>query len=113
MRDDDAQELEPVLFAQFGECDLGCWIDGSKGLSGALLRLADLLDLAGLGLEIAGRLRSSDSDKAALNLIREGIHVLQSHTEDGFVWSYYNGQLLLLTQEDAELVSLDCVGDST
>jgi len=76
--------------------DLGCWIDGARGLQDSMAKLADLIAPICPEGELVRALRTNDlSDDH--EEIREATEWLQSCTDDGLSWEWDSGDLILVS----------------
>ena len=89
--------------------DAGCWADGAGGHAHIRARLAVLVanvwnaELKDkYGYDIPEALDQDMTDDASEE--QDALDVLQEFTEAGLVWNFVDGDLLLLTEEEANAI---------
>lgn len=90
--------------------DTGCHIDGAFGEGHALRKMAALLRtlppdpaVSALLAEYARTLGDDTEwlDGGAQEWLDDATNVLQANTEDGLIWTWYAGDLILTTESEA------------
>ena len=86
----------------YRENDVGCWIDSSFGIDHACYKLCQMLEpLKEHEAKIVGYQDDlQDYDEEWIGeAMDKATDILQSYTEDGFVWEWYEGALILTKEE--------------
>jgi hypothetical protein len=80
----------------------GCYVDGANGEQHLREVLANLIDGLGGDKQLARDLTRPPCPEVAADAIWDAVNLLQEHTETGCLWMLEAGDLLLVTEEQAQ-----------
>jgi hypothetical protein len=86
----------------FTAADLGCYIDGAFGMQYALVKMREHMAVLPGSSDLCMEYDTGLDDDEKPEWLDAATELLQDHTEDGLVWYWEAGDLVLLRREQLE-----------